>query len=203
MNDPAPRWLWRGVLGGVLAGCVLVGMLAGALAQGAADPARPFAHTWQDTDLHWGRGGLPERAPVRLPDGAFALDLSATIHDPALVWGVWLQTEAGYYAIFAISAEGSTGYVTARLCPSLAVSLAACATFTEANQGIQTGWKTALYLMQPGKTNRISLDYAVGRVRLRLNHEWMWDVLLHPGETWGVWMPPGGEVAWQEARLLW
>lgn len=124
-----------------------------------------------------------------LPARGFTLEAIAVHQQASLAWGLWLKTDS-HFLLVGISTEGSHGYVTARLCPELSANFEACPTLSEPNQGIQTGWKEAIFL-KPSEQNEIYLHYEPERgvLVLRLNREWMWDLpfLAPPQVEWGRW----------------
>lgn len=220
LDEKAPRSLAWLIMGGT--GLLLSVMALGALAlaNGAGDPPRASRTVLYDPTRDALVSGIIALDPneqlwevgLSLPADAFSLEASARLtsdSDPSTAWGVWFEDAEGQRVVIAISAEGSSGYVTARRCTAPELPLEDCEALIEPNQHIKTHWKQSPFLKPVGSTNLIRLDYLPerwgGGVSLRLNHEWMWDIPLTWGDEWGLWVRGGrnreSTLEWQSLKL--
>lgn len=203
------RWLWWLIVGGTLASLGIIGGAAWILYQGIANPpTQSIASIWQDPRLTWGPPTTlapntfsAATSPHEIIATDFVLEATAILYDdPLAAWGLWLQTNMGDYVVIGIN---GSQYVTARLCPTLALrNLEDCPATQEPTQHILTYWKTYHHLHPLGQSNTLQVMQQADFLVLRLNQEWMWDI-ANPAPTssiaWGVWVsggPEGGFIHW-------
>jgi|GEM_PF-5327470 len=198
-----PSWLWRSVIGSVIASAAIIIGVAGAI----YFTPDPFDRVWQDTawletaiislppnpepDIH-----IREAAYALPKDGIpFRVELAARLTgDESATWGIWWQVENTHW-LLGVNLWGEQGYATARHCKILDTQhFHTCDPITYADRELV--WQSVLYLVDD-QENRITLEYVPNRhvIVWRINNEWFADLPMeHIPDTWGVWWQSGTET---------